>query len=1783
METSVEQVVEALRKTMLENEQLRRRHAETVAADREPLAIIGMACRYPGGVRSPEDLWRLVAAGADAVTPFPADRGWDRTGLYDPEPGKPGYSVAREGGFLENMADFDAEFFGIAPREALAMDPQQRLLLEVAWEAVERAGIDPRALRGSATGVFAGAMYHDYGPGTSDGSIVTGRIAFTMGLEGPAVTVDTACSSSLVALHWAAQALRGGECELALVGGVTVMTTPDMFVYFSGQRGLAADGRCKSFAATADGTGCAEGAGMLVLERLSLARRNGHPVLAVVSGSAVNSDGASSGLTTPNGPAQQRVIRRALAAAGLDPAEIDAIEAHGTGTRLGDPIEAQALLATYGRDRPARLAPVLLGSVKSNLGHTQAAAGVAGIIKMVQAIEHGVLPRIVHLNEPTPQVDWSVGAVEPLTETVPWPENGRPRRCGVSSFGISGTNAHVIIEQAPAAAPAADRPAPRRDRVVPWLVSGRSDDARAAQSARLLEWIDDGQHAGWHAEDVGFSLATTRTAFEYRAAVVGVSRAKFRAGLTASASGDRTGVILGSTGSGRSAFLFTGQGAQRAGMGRGLYAAFPAYATAFDEVCAEFDRHLGSSLRDVVWRDSPELHRTEFTQAAIFAVEVALFRLLRSWGIRPDYVAGHSIGEIAAAHVAGIFTLADACTLVAARGRLMQALPDGGAMVAIGASAAEVTAALADLPAVVGIAAVNGPAAVVISGREAEVLALAERLRAAGQQVSRLRVSHAFHSPLMAPMLEQFRAVLSTLSPGAAHIPVVSMLAEADGDTLGSPEHWVRHAAGAVRFDDAMRRLFDLGVETFVELGPDATLTVMGAACAEAAGVTPTFVPALRRDRDEETQLVTAVATAYTRGLDVSWPAFFADRGGRRIDLPTYAFRRRRYWSAEQAGGGADYGRGPSPAGQLRVEHPALRAMVPLPNDDGLVFTGRLASLDAAWLTEHVILGVPILPGTVFVELAQRAGAEVGAHTVRELVIEAPLAVADSVDLRVLLGVADPAGLRSVAVYSRASDAAADDPWTCHASGTLATEAVAQDFSVGDWPPAADPVDVADAYAALAAQGYEYGPAYRALVALWRGVDETFAEVALPDHLVDEAGRYGLHPALLDAALHGELLAAAETDGVALPFAWRDVCVRVGGAARLRVRIRRHGDGRVSVALADSAGVAVAQVGSIVTRPAGADRLAVALRPQDSLVTLDWTRWAGEAGADPVPDIEFRRLPSTIDPVATTAAALRLLQDWLDPSTHSSAQLALVTRGAVAARPGDTLDPAQAAVWGLVRSAQLENPGRIVLIDLDSDGSEVADHPAIPAALGAGETEIALRTGDVMVPRIAKAPFVATPPPRAFGDGTVLLTGGTGALGRLTARHLVREHGVRKLLLVSRRGPAAAGAAALGAELTALGAEVELAACDVADRDALAALLAAQTSISAVVHLAGVLDDGVVTALTPDRVAPVLRAKATAAWHLHELTRDLDLAAFLLFSSVAGTLGAAGQGSYAAANAFLDGLAGYRRALGLPATSVAWGLWAADSAMTEGLDESDLARMARSGIAALPTDAALRLFDQAVAGVHPVVLAARFDVPALRREGAAVQPIFHGLLGTVAARPARASAATELSLTGLAPAQRTRAVQDLVLRHTATVLGYADAAEIPPRRGFLELGFDSVTALDLRNRLAAATGLRLPATLIFDTPTPAAVADQLAAALVPAEDGPLDHALAALKSALEAALPSTSDEAEHARVAAGLRALVTRWNTGRPAEPGVDEHAALQSVSAAELFGILDRELEGSD
>ncbi|TDC79513.1 SDR family NAD(P)-dependent oxidoreductase, partial [Streptomyces hainanensis] len=1943
----------------------------------DPIVITAMGCRYPGGVRSPEDLWRLVVEGTDPITPFPGNRGWDLDSLFDPDPGRAGTSYVARGGFLHDAGEFDAEFFGIAPREASAMDPQQRLLLETSWETVERAGINPTTLRGSNTGVFVGAATQEYGPRLADApagvtghvltgtsaSVASGRIAYTLGLEGPAVTLDTACSSSLVALHMAVRALRSGECDLALAGGVTVMATPGAFVEFSQQRGLAPDGRIKAFSDAADGTAWSEGVGLVLLERLSDARRNNRPVLAVVRGSAINQDGASHGLTTPNGPSQQRVIRAALADSGLTTGDVDVVEAHGTGTRLGDPIEAGALLATYGQDRPADR-PLLLGSLKSNIGHTQHAAGVAGVIKMVQAMRYGMLPKTPHVEQPSTYVDWSAGAVELITESTPWPEADQPRRAGVSAFGISGTNAHVVLEQAPAEErvdepPTVDVPLP-----LPLVLSAKRPAALRALAGHLLAHNAD-------PTDYAAALAHGRASFEHRAVVVGRDGRELRAGLRALASGGAapqltTGAAASQAGG--TVFVFPGQGSQWSGMAVELLDTAPVFARHLAACARELSRFADWDLLDVLRgvEGAPSWERVDVVQPALFAVMVSLARLWESLGVRPDVVVGHSQGEIAAAHIAGILSLEDAARVVVLRSKALRSLAGLGGMVSLGLGAHAAAELIEPWAGRISVAVVNGPTSTVVSGEAMALEELVARCTATDVNAWPIAVDYASHSPQVEAIRDELLELLAPVRPRTAKVSFHSTVAGHDGGALDAG-YWYRNLRQTVEFEPAVRTLLAQGHRLFLEASPHPVLTVgveeTIAAHAPESGAVVTGT--LRRNEGGWERVLTSLAAAHVHGGIVpDWSAVLGDRRADATDLPTYPFQRENHWFVKPEPTGT-----PAGLGLAATDHPLLGAAIPLAVGENHLFISTLSLRTHPWLGDHRVGGTALVPATALIELAIRAGDQVGCGQVEELTLAAPLHIpaTGAVAVQVLVGAPDPSGTRPVTVHARPADSPPDVPWTRHAGGTLVARRSEPEGAIArptGWPPAeAVPLDVAHLHGQLAAHGYGYGAAFRGLTAAWQSGTTRYAEVTLPQE-AGEPDRFGIHPALFDAALHVALYGTRET---LYPFSWRSVRLHATGARALRVVIDTSDPVNVGVTLWDPAGDLVLSAENLALRPGQP-----AIGPAADLHQLSWrpaprderpaparvtllaegreaaelaaVLRAGGAEVDILPDIAALLAaggpaPTAVclpcapvarpadEPSAARAATrrvLELLKTWLtDSRTPTGARLALLTQGAVAARAGeDTPGLADAAVWGLVRTAQTENPDRFTLVDHDGTAASLR---ALPTALATEEPQLALRDGAMTVPRLVAAgsetglvppsaggwrlgltsrgsvddfallPHAAADRPLAPGQvrvalraaglnlhdvttaldrvadsrplggdgagvvletgpevtglrpgdrvmgvftdglgpvvvadrrlmtpmptgwsftdaatlpvpyltavhaptdrgdlppdeallvhaaaghrdfeltevgedhvaelltrlragceggairplpastwdirqatgalrrltpdgragkvvltipptvhpgaghpaapGTVLITGGTGTLGRLLAHHYAATGQARHLLLTSRRGPGAPGAADLVTELAEAGVDAEVVACDAADRAALARLLRdvpATRPLTAVVHAAGVLDDGVLLGLTPERLAAVLRPKIDAAWHLHELTQDLDLTEFVLFSSAAGTLGTPGQANYAAANSFLDALATYRRARGLPAVSLAWGQWAEASGMTGHLEQRDLARMAGLGLVPISDEHGLDLLAAARAADRPTVLLSGIDRVAVRALDHPPAPL-RDLHGAPARRTAAASAGDQSlarRLLGLPDAEREAAVLAVVTGEIAVVLGHAVNAAVRTDTAFRDLGFDSLTAVELRNRLSTVTGLRLPATLAFDHPTPEVLARRL--------------------------------------------------------------------------------------
>ncbi|MFI1677842.1 type I polyketide synthase [Streptomyces sp. NPDC020607] len=1628
-----EKLLEYLKRVTADLRQTERRLQDVESAGSEPIAVIGMACRLPGGVRSPEEFWELISTGGDAVAPLPGNRNWDLDALYDPDPESTGTSYVREGGFVYDAGDFDPTFFGIGPTEALAMAPQQRLALETAWEAIERAGIDPLSLRASATSTFIGCDGLDYALGASEvpegtagyftignsGSVTSGRVAYTLGLEGPAVTVDTACSSSLVSLHLAAQALRTQECSLALAGGTYVMSSPAPLIGFSELRGLAPDGRCKPFSAGSDGMGMAEGTGVVLLERLSDARRNGHKVLAVIRGSAVNQDGASNGLTAPNGPAQERVIRAALANARLTAEDIDAVEAHGTGTTLGDPIEAGALISAYGQERPEDR-PLWVGAVKSNIGHTQIAAGVAGVIKTVMALQNDLLPAILHVDAPSPHVEWDGSGLRLLTEPVKWPRGERPRRAGVSSFGFSGTNAHLILEEAPQDGDTAGHVASVPEgSVVPWVVSGRTPDALREQARRLGEFVAGNAEAA--PVEVGWSLATTRSVFEHRAVVVGRGRDELVAGVAALAAGEVSADVVSGAAASAGAgpvLVFPGQGSQWVGMGAQLLDESAVFAARIAECEQALSAYVDWSLREVLRGDGSELARVEVVQPVLWAVMVSLAAVWADQGIVPAAVIGHSQGEMAAACVAGALSLEDAARIVAVRSDALRQLQGHGDMASLGTSAEQVAELIGDRPGV-SIAAVNGPSSTVISGPPEQVAAVVADAEAAGLRARVIDVGYASHNPQIDALHDLLTERLADIRPVSTDVAFYSTVtAQRLDDTQAlDTGYWVTNLRQPVRFADTINALLADGYRLFIEASPHPVLNLGMEETIEQADATATVVPTLRRYHGDTAQLARAAAQAFTAGADLDWRRWFpADPTPHTVDLPTYAFQHQHYWLEHSTSTGKTLG----------AEHSAAESQLWQAVDE----------LDLGLLAEA---------------LRSEEGSE---EAVRALEPALP----------VLQG-----------WRRRHREQATIDAWRYRVTWKHKPDAATPQLG-GDW-------------LLFVPNGEAEHPAVRAT-----------AE-ALSEH---GAASVRLHP-VETGRVRREALAAVDTSGLA----------------------------------------------GIV-----------------NLLPLDET-----------PHPEHAAVPAGL---AATTALIQALGD-----NGTTAPLHTVTQGAVSTSATDPLThPLQAHVWGLGRVAALEHPrmwGGLVDLPARIDQHTLARLAA--ALLPQDEDQTAVRPTGTHTRRLTHAP--ATIPNSGVGRqprGTTLITGGTGGIGAVLARWLARE-GAPHLHLTSRRGPDAPGARELAAELHELGTTVTLTACDVSDPRQLRGLLdrtPPEHPLTAVIHAAGMTDLTSITDLTTARLDQVLGSKSAAAWNLHELTRESDLSAFVMFSSGAGVWGSGQQGAYGAANHFLDALADHRRSQGLPATSIAWGPWA-EAGMSA--DPESLSYFKRFGLLPIGPDLCVKALHQALDAGDATLTVANFDWAKFTPTFTAQRPSpFLDDLPENQREAEQGGSAAETSafreeLAKTPAAQRHGFLVQHVRTHAAATLGRT-VEDIPAAKPFQELGFDSLTAVQLRNQLNTTTGLSLPATVIFDHPTSESLASHLRGQL--GDDGETtgeSGVLAALDKWDAAYGTAGMDEAARRRIVGRLHVLVSKWSPAQDGPEGGDSgHADLETASADDIFDLISSE-----
>ncbi|MEU1405784.1 SDR family NAD(P)-dependent oxidoreductase [Streptomyces sp. NPDC005728] len=1730
----------------------------------DDVAIISMACRFPGGADDPEALWRLLATGEDAVSEVPAGR-WDTHGLYDPDPEATGKAYTLRGGFLDGGIDrFDAAFFGISPREAAAMDPQQRLLLQTAWEAIERAGILPESLNGTSTGVYLGLYDSGYlaaaplaqldghvGTGSA-ASVASGRIAYTLGLQGPAVTVDTACSSSLVALHLAARALVSGECDLALTGGATLLITPRGHVEFSRLRGLSPSGRCSPFSADADGVVWAEGCGLVLLKRLADARRDGDHILAVVKGSAINQDGRSQGLSAPNGPAQERVLRAALDAAGLTPHDLDHVEAHGTGTRLGDPIELRALADVFGPDRPADR-PLGIGSLKSNIGHTQAAAGIGGVIKTVLALGHEHIPESLHAEHLTDHIDWTGSGLRVHSAGQAWPRTGgRVRRAGVSAFGISGTNAHVVLEEAPEPPavleeapepPVADTPA---ERSAPTLypLSARSLPALHGQAARLLDALET--HPQLPLPEVAATLAHHRTHFDHRAVVQASDRVRLLDALRALADGhpdaDATVGPGQSAPAGKLAFVFPGQGSQWAGMARDLLDRDPVFADELDRCDAALRPFTEWSVAAVLRGDAgaPSLDRVDVVQPALFAVMVSLAAVWRARGVRPDAVIGHSQGEVAAACVAGALSLNDAAAVVALRSQALTDLSGTGTMAVIALPHSEVEAFLGEG---VSVAAVNSGRATVVAGAVEPVEELLAGLEARQVFVRRLDVDYASHSDRVEPVRDR---ILDELDGVTTYPTDIAWYSTVTGEPVTAEleaGYWYTNLREAVRFAPAVERMLADGYRHFVELSPHPALLTALRTIGEDTGHDLTTVGSLGRDEDGPGRLDRAAAELHVHGRRVDWRRLVP--AGDIADLPTYAWDPQRHWIEPETGAGG-------PALFDRAAHPLLGIQLQSADETRWTFRNEWSPATADWLPDHKVFGRTVVSGTTLTELCRAALATARPDDpadVTDLLLLSPLVLPGSgtVEVSVEVGTAGP--LPEITVHSRPRGQ--DTPgWTLHATASATGSAPLATGLPPQWPDTAEEAWTAQTYDRLAALGLGYGPAFQAVrSAVTTGDGEILARLSLPSSARDVADPYPVHPALLDAALHVTAALGLSDGRALLPVAVGRCTLPPGGTGDLTALVRRTGasatDLTLDITLWDADGLPAGRLEAVRLRAADPADLDAGSENARHLYELAWTAVTEEPPAaaqdltwavagDPADpraeaalhalerretgaDVVVRFWPRTTldeEPTATAhelaATALAELQRLLAlPDAETPARTVWVTRGAVAVADGDAVPGyAQSVLWGLARSARAEHPDLgLTLLDLD-DSDPASALRAAAAGLG-DEPELALREGKLYAPRLVRARPVNAPHVPAEGqdehrgaeavptDGTVLITGGLGAVGRHIGR-LLAERGVPRLLLTARRGAEDPRATGTVAELAALGAAAEVVACDVTDPDDVADALARageELPLRGVVHCAGILDDGVVAELTPERLARVLRPKVDGALHLHRLTADTPPDLFLLVSSAAGVVGNAGQGNYAAANAFLDQLAHHRRALGLPGSSVSFGAWAGEGLAAA---HADLDRMARLGHRALTPDQGRDLVALSLRRGAPHLVAWALDLPRLRASGAAGTTVWRSLLPPARTGTGAGDALAD-RLARLPGSERAERVLALVRDEASRALGLRSAESVRPDQPLRDLGMDSVTAVELRNRIGTRLGTRLPATLLFDHPTADRLAEYLLA------------------------------------------------------------------------------------
>ncbi len=1736
----------------------------------EPIAIVSMACRFPGKADSPESYWKILDEGKNVIEEIPQERWekWNVSDLYDPNPNAVGKTYCKTGGFLENIDYFDANFFEIAPREMFSMDPQQRLVLEIVWETLERAGILPYELNKTKTGVYIGAIASDsyqqkdlteldgYTITGKVASVISGRVAYTLGLEGPAITVDTACSSSLVALHLACQALRIGECDLALAGGVQLITSPVGFVEFSRLKASSPDGKCKSFSALADGAGWSEGCGILLLKRLSDAQKDGNKILALIKGSAINQDGRSQGLTAPNGPSQVKVVKKALEMSGLTPSEIDAIEAHGTGTTLGDPIEAGALAEVFSLSHK-NTRPVYLGSSKSNIGHSQAAAGAASIIKMVLALQNEKLPKTLYSEQPSPYIKWEGSGLELLTEAKAWLRGQQPRRCGISSFGISGTNAHIILEEAPEVL--VEKKEPTQEKNV-LLISGQTQEALKAQAKQYSEYIE--LHPEISLEDLCYSAAFYRTHFLHRACILAINREETVKALKEFSQTFASPLVNKAeslSGNCKVVFVYPGQGSQWLGMGKELLKK----SAIFREIIAKCDKEISKEANFSVIEEllaKPETSRLkeiEVVQPVLFAMAVALTAMWKEFGVNPDIVVGHSQGEVAAAYIAGALSLEDAVKIVCRRSQIVKQITGLGLMAMIELTTQE-TKDRIEKPLYKGklsIAVSNSPNQTVVSGETQAIEQLIEELENEKIFCRKIQVDYASHSPQIETLKTELLEKLSEIKTKTTEISFISTVKKQvlDGTQLDA-QYWYENLRETVNFAEVIEKLWLDSECVMIEQSSHPLLTLSMEQIRNNTKARGVVIHSLKREQPQIDTLFSSIGLAHCAGVKVNWAKILT---GAFVELPTYPFQRQKYWPENKKQEKADV----KEAGLESTDHPFLGAITLVAEEQDYIFSGKISLEKEKWLLGHKVFDTVLLPGTGFLELAWTVGQSIGATVVEELTLFSPLVLIEKKPRQIQIKVekANEDGKSQFTVYSREENLEdkLERLWNKHAKGILSKEEIKIESreELGEWPPIdAQPIEITGLYDKFKELKLDYGTEFQGLKEVWLKNDYLYAKVELKQQ-TQEADKYKLHPALLDAALHTIFFANLGTKEkfVKIPFRWTGAKLYAVGAKELYLRMRVRED-EIEMSLYDIAGQLLAEIENLSLRKAENEQIKASVLEQTQenqhLYTLKWQvvkteaifddnivdrledyillgkdNLSNELGIKTITSIEAlkeylsktKEAPKALiinlinekenvgelatKAIAQTEKTLLQIQELLKIEQLQKTKLIWITQQAVSVGVSDKVeDLSNTPIWGFIRSVRNEYIDRqFQLIDIDSQTNE----NQLINSFSLSESEIAIRSGAILIPQLQN--YKTSQQKTALAEfinlaGTTLITGGLGEIGSVVAKHLVTNYKVKNLVLTSRKASSSANALLLKIELEKLGAKVEIAECDVADYQSLKKVIDSiekNSPLKAVIHCAGVLEDAIVVEQNKEKLDKVLLPKVAGAWNLHKLTKDLDLELFIMMSSFAGIIGSPGQSNYAAANAFLDSLASYRQNQGLPAQSLAWGFWKQQGyGMTSSLTDVDIARIKRQGLEVMTPQQALALFDSAISSQKAFLVTAYINLSA---SSSITTPAL--LRGMVKEPKPRASTKGQIGnvvlrqqLAKTPEKERLAVIMPLVNKEIAMVLALSNTEALVADQPLKELGLDSLMAVELRTRLSSKFSIDLPSTFAFDYPTPKAIA-----------------------------------------------------------------------------------------